>query len=72
MSPTIVMLIGCTAPAPRPCTARNAISAPMFQASPHSSEPRTKSPIPTSITGLRPYWSASLAYTGTVTAWASR
>ena len=55
MSPTIVMPIGWTAPAPSPWTARNAISAVMLQARPHSSEPSRKSAIPTSITGLRPY-----------------
>ena len=61
MSPMIVMPIGWTAPAPSPCTARNAISEVIPHAKPHSSEPSTKSPTPTSITGLRPYWSASLA-----------
>ena len=60
MSPTIVIPIGWTAPAPMPWTARNAMSDVMFQARPHSKEPSRKTPTPTSIIGLRPYWSASL------------
>ena len=54
MSPTIVMPIGCTAPAPSPWTSRKTISAGMLHAKPHSSEPTTNSPMPISITGLRP------------------
>ncbi len=65
------MVIGATAPAPRPCTTRKAISAPMLQATPHSIEPARNSPMPNRMTGLRPNRSASLPYTGTVTAWAS-
>src|SRR5664279_757404 len=72
MSPAIVTLIGWTAPAPRPCTARNAISAGMLQAKPHRIEPSRKSPMPNSMIGLRPNRSDSLPYTGTETAWASR
>ena len=72
MSPTIVIAIGATAPAPRPCTARKPISAAMLQATPHSTEPTRNSPMPNSIIGLRPNRSASLPYTGTDTAWASR
>ena len=72
MSPAIVMLIGWTAPAPRPCRARNTISAVMLQANPQSTEPARNNPMPTYMIGLRPKVSASLAYTGTVTAWASR
>ena len=41
------------------CTARNAISAVMLQASAQSTEPRTKSPIPRSIRALRPNTSVS-------------
>src|SRR5664279_569010 len=72
MSPAIVTLIGWTAPAPRPCTARNAISAGMLQAKPHRIEPSRKSPMPNSMIGLRPNRSDSLPYTGTETACASR
>ena len=50
----MVMLIGCTAPAPSPCTARATISAGMLQAIPHSTDPTRNSPMPKSITGLRP------------------
>ena len=56
----MVMLIGCTAPAPRPCTARNAMSTVMFHAMPHMIEPSRNSPMPSSSTGLRPNRSASL------------
>jgi hypothetical protein len=68
----MVMDIGMTAPAPRPCRARKAISAGMLQARPHRIEPRTKAPTPTSMIGLRPNWSESLAKIGMETAWASR
>ncbi len=68
----MVIDIGWTAPAPRPWMARKAISEPMLQASPHRIEPTRNSPMPTSITGLRPKPSASFPYTGTVTACASR
>ena len=61
MSPAMVIDIGMTAPAPRPCTARNAMSAGMLHANPHSTLPARNSPIPTSIIGLRPTVSASLA-----------
>ena len=66
------MLIGCTAPAPMPCTARNAISAGMLHATPHSTEPSRNTAMPKNITGLRPTTSASFPYSGTVTAWVSR
>lgn len=39
---------------------RNAISAPMFQATAHSSEPARKTAAPTISTGLRPKVSESL------------
>ena len=42
----MVIAIGCTAPAPRPCTARNAISAGMLHASPHSTLPDQEQPDP--------------------------
>jgi hypothetical protein len=72
MSPTIVMLIGWTAPAPIPCTARNTMRLSMLQAAPHSTEPRRNAPIPKNMIGLRPKTSASFPYSGTVTAWVSR
>jgi hypothetical protein len=59
MSPTIVSVVGCIAPAPSPCNARNAISVPMPPASPLAMEPTRKTPMPASSTGLRPYRSAS-------------
>ncbi len=59
MSPTMVSVVGCIAPAPSPCNARNAISVPMPPASPLAMEPTRKTPIPASSTGLRPYRSAS-------------
>ena len=61
MSPTMVMLIGCTAPAPRPCRARNAMSAGMLQATPQRIDPTRNSPMPSRITGFRPNMSATLA-----------
>ena len=60
MSPAMVIAMGCTAPAPSPWTARNAMSAGMDQANPQSTEPSAKSPMPSSTTGLRPMVSASL------------
>ena len=39
MSPITVIVIGCTAPAPMPCTARKRISCSMFCATPQSTEP---------------------------------
>ena len=68
----IVMLVGCTAPAPRPWIARKMINAVMFHANPDSTEPSRNSPIPISITVRRPYRSDSLPKIGTVAAWASR
>src|SRR4051794_3253434 len=72
MSPATVIVIGCTAPAPRPYNARNAMSAGMLHATPHSTLPSRNNPIPNSSSGLRPNVSASLAYTETDTVWASR
>jgi hypothetical protein len=51
---------------------RKAISAPMFQASAHSSDPSRNSAAPATSTGLRPKVSDSLPYTGSVTVTASR
>ena len=50
----IVWPIGCTAPAPMPCSARNTISEVIPHAIPHSSEPTTKMPIPTQHHRLAP------------------
>ena len=44
----------------------------MLQARPQSTLPTRNNPIPSSMIGLRPTTSASFAYTGTDTAWASR
>jgi len=71
MSPTIVIAIGSTAPAPRPWIARNAMRLGMLQAAEANTEPRRNAPIPNSMIGLRPMVSASFAYRGTVTADAS-
>jgi hypothetical protein len=68
----IVMLIGKTAPAPRPCTARKMISESMLHAAPHRIEPSRNSAMPTSMTGLRPTMSENFPYSGTEIAWASR
>ena len=54
MSPTMVSVVGCIAPAPSPCSARKAMSAPMLCASPLAIEPTRKTPIPARSTGLRP------------------
>ncbi|GHC78441.1 hypothetical protein GCM10010309_52290 [Streptomyces violaceochromogenes] len=67
-----VCTVPWSAPPPRPCTTRKAMSAPMFQASAHSSDPRRKSTDPAMRTGLRPKVSESLPYTGRVTVTASR
>ncbi len=60
MSPTIVTLMGCTAPAPMPWIARNRMSVGMLHAMPHSMDPRRNTAMPKNITGLRPKTSASL------------
>src|SRR5665647_1711888 len=71
MSPTIVIDIGSTAPAPRPWIARKAMRLGMFQAAAASTDPSRNAPMPNSMMGLRPMVSASFAYKGTVTADAS-
>jgi hypothetical protein len=48
------------------------MSAGMLHATPHSTLPTRKSPMPNSRSGLRPNVSASFAYTDTDTVWASR
>src|SRR4051794_39339352 len=60
------------APAPRPCTSRNAISHAIEDAKPHSTDPTRKIATPTSSTGLRPNRSESLPNTIVVAVWASR
>ena len=71
-SPTIVMVVGMIAPAPSPCTTRKTMSTHMFHAAPQKIEPSRKSAMPHSTSGLRPYRSDSLPYSGTDTACASR
>ena len=61
----MVIAVGWTAPAPRPCSARNTISAGMLQAKPHRIEPSRNSPMPISMIGLRPNRSVNLAKIGT-------
>ena len=56
----MVMVIGSTAPAPMPCTARAMISVGMLQATPHSTEPARNTAMPKNSSGLRPTMSASL------------
>lgn len=66
------MAMGPMAPAPMPWTARAPMSSPMDGARPASTEPSRNTVTPNSRTGLRPNMSATLPYTGTVTAWPSR
>ena len=54
MSPMIVMVTGCTAPAPRPCSALERMSCSMFCEAPQQTEPSRKTLQPKSRTGLRP------------------
>ena len=60
MSPIMMNASGISPPAPSPCSARNAISCPMFCACPHSTEPTRNSAMATMKTGLRPRTSDSL------------
>ena len=53
-SPATVFAVDSTAPAPRPCSPRKAISASMFHAAPASAEPRTNTTTPMHRIGLRP------------------
>jgi hypothetical protein len=71
-SPASVTVIGCTAPAPRPWRKRNATSAPIERASPHSTDPARNTTMPAMNTGLRPRRSESLPKMGMVTACISR
>ncbi len=61
MSPTIVIAIGSTAPAPRPWIARKAMRLGMFHAAAARIEPSRNAPMPKSMIGLRPMVSASFA-----------
>ena len=65
-------VIGSTAPAPMPWIARAKIRAGMLHAMPHRTEPATNTAMPKNSTGRRPTTSASLPYSGTVTACVSR
>lgn len=64
-SPTMVMLRGTTAPAPRPCMARAAISMVIDVAAPDSAEPTRKTAIPPRYMRRRPYRSESRPQIGT-------
>ncbi len=71
-SPTTVMLTGWIAPAPRPWTARPAMSTGIEGAAAHRTDPARKRAIPQNSTGRRPKLSASRPYSGVVTAEVSR
>ena len=62
---------GMKPPEPRPWIARNTISWNMLCAKPHSTEPTRKVIKAVKIIGRRPYWSASLPYSGMVAVEAS-
>jgi hypothetical protein len=53
-SPTMVIATGWMEPAPSPCNNRNAISAGIDQAKPHSVEPTRNMAMPPISTGRRP------------------
>ena len=72
MSPMIACAPTIRPPAPRPCTARKAISSPIDWLMPDSSEPTRKIRIAARKTGLRPYMSPSLPYIGVDAVVASR
>ena len=59
-------------PAPRPCSARKAISSPIDWLMPDSSEPARKIRMAARNTGLRPYMSPSFPYSGVDAVVASR
>ena len=61
-----------TVPPATPCSRRNAISCSRPPATAHSSELPTKASAPPTRNGRRPYWSASLPTTGTLTVLLSR
>ena len=58
-------------PAPRPCSARNAMSWSIECARPDRAEPARKITIAIMSQRLRPYMSPSLPYSGVVTVEAS-
>jgi hypothetical protein len=59
-------------PAPTPCSARKPTSSPIDRLSPASIEPARKITIAARNTGLRPYMSPSLPYSGVEAVDASR
>jgi hypothetical protein len=63
----MVMPIEIREPAPRPCSARNAMSCSMVCASPASAEPRRNKARPARYVRRRPSWSASRPQIGIVT-----
>jgi len=65
-SPMMICASGMKPPEPMPWMARNAISCVMLCAKPHSTEPSRKVASAVKIIGRRPYWSASLPYSGIV------
>ena len=72
MSAMIACAPTISPPAPMPCSARNAISSPIERLSPASIEPARKIRIAARKTGLRPYMSPSLPYSGVEAVEASR
>lgn len=71
-TPMMVMTPTISPPAPRPWSARNATSAPIDVATPHSAEPTRKITIAEANSDLRPYRSPSLPQTGVETVDVSR
>ena len=65
-SPIIVTPVEMSAPAPRPCSARNAMSWSIVPASPHSIDAPTKTTSAAKYTRLRPWTSAKRPNTGVV------
>ena len=63
-SPMIAITLTISPPAPRPCTARNAISSAMLCDSPDSTEPTRKTAMANTNRFFRPYRSPSLPYSG--------
>ncbi|VVD33137.1 protein of unknown function [Paraburkholderia dioscoreae] len=68
----MVSVTGWIAPAPTPWISRKAIIAGIDQAKPASTEPIRKIAMPASMTGLRPYRSASLPKTTVIAVCVSR
>src|SRR5579864_7505134 len=72
MSPTTAWVETMRPPAPRPWTARNAISSVMLVLRPHSADPIRNSVTAPWRIRLRPYRSPSFPYSGVTAVWASR